>query len=67
MNKTENLRKSTEHLINVVRQYVAPGLPEVDNALLGAELALRAHAHCTVPRYPHADEFEAYEKEGITT
>ena len=60
MNKDENLRKATQVLIEVTRKYVAPGIPDVDNAVLGAEIALRTHAYCTErPRYPHADEVEA--------
>jgi len=63
MNMIKELQTQLENLIKVTRQYVAPGIPEVDEALLSAEITLGVSQRKPLFTYPHADAVEAAEQE----
>jgi hypothetical protein len=58
MDMTKSLQMKIERLMRVTRKYIAPGIKEVDEALLGAKITLAISKRPPHPTYPHADLIE---------
>ena len=65
ISQEESLSSALENLAHITRQYIAPGIPMIDAALVQADVALTFYRKeqenkLNRPRYPHADEIEAH-------